>query len=111
MIHPIFVLQHTYVLLPPFLHITCYSTASSSMIFPNPTSIAAFSADVNTRNPFSPISLVMDESLDVLPRCSRDGVKTSLDRGGDRGFGDVGVNARNPFNGGRTDIVNMNQRL
>jgi len=81
------------------------------MIFPNPTSIAAFSADVNTRNPFSPTSLVIDESLDVLPRCSRDGVKTSLDRGGDRGFGDVGVNARNPFNGGRTDIVNMNKRL
>lgn len=74
------------------------------MILPNPTSTTVFSAGVNTRNPFSPISLVADESLDALPLCSLAGVNTSFEKGGDGDFGDVGVNARKPFSTGRTDI-------
>jgi hypothetical protein len=76
------------------------------MILPNPTSTTVFSAGVNTRNPFSPISLVTEDSLDVLPLCSLAGVNTSVDKGGDGDFGDVGVNARKPFSTGRTDIEN-----
>lgn len=88
------------------------------ILFNNPFSLINLSGGVKIRNPFSPISLDTDESLDVLSRCSlKAGVgNDSLDNprsevgreeGGEVTPVGVGVRARKVFSPVRGVDVDM----